>query len=57
MNFEMMASMMCADFGNLEREADMLSELPQQKEIKAAISHIKMAEDFIADLVFPTEEE
>ena len=41
----------------LEREVDMLSELPQQKEIKAAISHIKMAEDFIADLVFPTEEE
>lgn len=26
MNFEMMASMMCADFGNLEREADMLEE-------------------------------
>ena len=41
----------------LEREVDVLSELPQQKEIKAAISHIKMAEDFIADLLFPTEEE
>lgn len=41
----------------LEREADVLSELPQQKEIKAAISHIKIAEDFIADLLFPTEEE
>ena len=41
----------------LEREADMLSELPQQKEIKAAISHIDMAKDFIADLVFPIEEE
>lgn len=41
----------------LEREADILSELPQQKEIKAAISHIKMAEDFIVDLLFPTEEE
>lgn len=41
----------------LEREANILSELPQQKEIKAAISHIKMAEDFIADLLFPTEEE
>ena len=26
MNFEIMASMMCADFGNLERELDMLEE-------------------------------
>lgn len=41
----------------LEVEKLNLMEISQQKEIKAAISHIKMAEDFIADLLFPTEEE
>lgn len=41
----------------LEVEKLNLTEISQEKEIKSAISHIDMAEDFIADLVFPTEEE
>ena len=41
----------------LEVEKLNLMEISQEKEIKSAISHISMAEDFIADLVFPTEEE
>lgn len=41
----------------LEVEKLNLMEISQEKEIKSAISHIGMAEDFIADLVFPTEEE
>lgn len=41
----------------LEVEKLNLMEISQEKEIKSAISHISMAEDFIADLLFPTEEE
>ena len=41
----------------LEVEKLNLMEISQEKEIKSAISHISMAEDFIADLVFPTEED
>lgn len=41
----------------LEVEKLNLMEISQGKEVKSAISHIDMAEDFIADLVFPTEEE
>ena len=41
----------------LEVEKLNLMEVSQEKEIKSAISHIGMAEDFIADLVFLTEEE
>ena len=41
----------------LEVEKLNLMEISQEKEIKSAISHISMAKDFIADLVFPTEEE
>ena len=41
----------------LEVEKLNLMEISQEKEVKSAISHIDMAEDFIADLVFLTEEE
>ena len=41
----------------LEVEKLNLMEISQEKEVKSAISHIDMAEDLIADLVFPTEEE
>ena len=41
----------------LEAEKLSLMDTSQETEIKSAISHIDMAEDFIADLVFPTEEE
>lgn len=41
----------------LEAEKLNLMDISQEKEIKSAISHIDMAKDFIADLVFPTEEE
>lgn len=41
----------------LEAEKLNLMEISQEKEIKSAISYIELAEDFIAGLVFPTEEE
>ena len=41
----------------LEVEKLNLMEISQEKEIESAISYIEMAEDFIADLLFPTEEE
>lgn len=34
-----------------------LLEMPVAKEIESAISHIEMAEDFLADLTFPVEED
>lgn len=34
-----------------------LLEMPVTKEIESAISHIEMAGDFLADLVFPVEED
>lgn len=41
----------------LEVEKMNLMDISQGKEIESAINHIDMAKDFIADLVFPTEED
>lgn len=42
---------------NLEIIKLDLLEMPVTKEIESAISHIEMAGDFLADLVFPIEED